>query len=183
MVLPETALPAYLDQLPADYVQSLREHAQQAGKDIVMGTVEREFHGGDFDYYNSVVRIPAGGGAASYRKRHLVAFGEYIPPGFKWILAVLKIPLSDFTAGPATQPPLEAAREKVLPLRIARLRDPVGQRRELRNFPGDSLGGQAPLRLPMTQTTALQSRMWSRSVPSSVLLSGPCRKSLCKMMV
>jgi len=108
VVLPETALPAYLDQLPADYVQSLREHAQQTGKDIVMGTVEREFHGGDFDYYNSVVRIPAGGGAASYRKRHLVAFGEYIPPGFKWILAVLKIPLSDFTAGPATQPPLEA---------------------------------------------------------------------------
>jgi len=73
-----------------------------------MGTVEREFHGGDFDYYNSVVRIPAGGGVASYRKHHLVAFGEYIPPGFKWILAVLKIPLSDFTAGPATQPPLEA---------------------------------------------------------------------------
>ena len=105
VVLPETALPAYLDQLPADYVTSLREHAQQTGKDIVMGTVEREFHGGDFDYYNSVVRIPAGGGVASYRKHHLVAFGEYIPPGFKWILAVLKIPLSDFTAGPATPYP------------------------------------------------------------------------------
>ncbi len=108
VVLPETALPAYLDQLPADYIQSLREHAQQAGKDIVMGTVEREFHGGDFDYYNSVVRIPAGGGAASYRKHHLVPFGEYIPPGFKWVLAVLRIPLSDFAAGPAVQPPLEA---------------------------------------------------------------------------
>jgi len=106
VVLPETALPAYLDQLPADYMQSLRDHALAQHQDIVMGTVEREPHGGQFDYYNSVVRIP--GGAPSYRKHHLVPFGEYIPPGFKWILAVLHIPMSDFSAGARTQPPMTA---------------------------------------------------------------------------
>jgi apolipoprotein N-acyltransferase len=54
------------------------------------------------------VRID-GGPMQSYRKRHLVPFGEYIPPGFRWILAVLKIPMSDFNAGDAGQPALAAA--------------------------------------------------------------------------
>jgi apolipoprotein N-acyltransferase len=38
-----------------------------------------------------------------------VPFGEYIPPGFKWILAVLKIPLTDFLPGAQRQPPVIAA--------------------------------------------------------------------------
>ena len=108
VVVPETALPAFLDQLPADYVQSLVEHGRAQGKEILLGTVEREFRGDDFSYYNSVVRL-APGKMPSYRKRHLVPFGEFIPPGFPWVLAVLKIPMSDFTSGEARQPPLEAA--------------------------------------------------------------------------
>ena len=108
VVIPETALPAFLDQLPADYVESLRQHAREAGKEILLGTVEREFRGQDFDYYNSVVRL-TGDKPESYRKRHLVPFGEFIPPGFGWILGVLHIPLSDFARGAPHQPPLRAA--------------------------------------------------------------------------
>jgi apolipoprotein N-acyltransferase len=107
VVLPETALPAFLDQLPAEYLESLREHARRTGKEILLGTVERERHGGESDYYNSVVVLPERPGGA-YRKRHLVPFGEYIPAGFKWVLAILKIPLSDFGRGPADPAPLEA---------------------------------------------------------------------------
>ena len=107
VVLPETALPAFLDQLPEDYLESFRAHARETGKSILMGTVEREFRGQDFDYYNSVVRVD-GAARGAYRKRHLVPFGEFIPPGFKWVLAVLKIPLSDFARGPAGQKPIEA---------------------------------------------------------------------------
>ena len=36
-------------------------------------------------------------------------FGEFIPPGFGWILAVLKIPMSDFARGAPDQAPLTAA--------------------------------------------------------------------------
>ncbi len=108
VVIPETALPAFLDQLPKEYVDSLREHAREAGKEILLGTVEREFEGEEFRYYNSVVRL-SGATAQSYRKRHLVPFGEFIPPGFRWVLAVLRIPLSDFSRGAASQPPLVAA--------------------------------------------------------------------------
>jgi apolipoprotein N-acyltransferase len=95
IVLPETALPAFLDELPPAYVEGMREHARRSGADILMGTVERDFRERGYDYYNSVVSLTTQG-QKSYRKRHLVPFGEYIPPGFKWILQVLHIPLSDF---------------------------------------------------------------------------------------
>lgn len=108
IVVPETALPAFLDQLPADYLDSLRQHAAQNGQDILLGTVERVYRGAEYDYYNSLVRV-TGTGLQSYRKRHLVPFGEYIPPGFQWVLAVLHIPMSDFSRGARRQAPLEAA--------------------------------------------------------------------------
>lgn len=108
VIIPETALPAFLDELPKDYLAGLLEHAREKGKEILLGTVERDHHGSDFLYYNSVVRL-APGKMPSYRKRHLVPFGEFIPPGFRFVLAVLKIPMSDFSAGPRAQPPLVAA--------------------------------------------------------------------------
>ncbi len=108
VVLPETALPAFLDQLPPEYLESLRDHARKEGKEILLGTVEREFHDTAYDYYNSVITL-TGSRRQSYRKRHLVPFGEFIPPGFKWVLSILHIPLSDFARGPAGQPPLEVA--------------------------------------------------------------------------
>lgn len=108
VIIPETALPAFLDELPKDYVASLVEHGREKNKEILIGTVERDRHGDDFLYYNSVVRL-APGTMPSYRKRHLVPFGEFIPPGFRFVLAVLKIPMSDFSAGTASQPALVAA--------------------------------------------------------------------------
>ncbi|HET9580209.1 MAG TPA: apolipoprotein N-acyltransferase [Usitatibacter sp.] len=108
VVIPETALPAFLDELPPDYLESLRAHAREANKDILLGTVERRFRGNDYEYFNSLVNITAAGGGA-YRKRHLVPFGEFIPTGFHWVLAILHIPLSDFSRGDASQPALTAA--------------------------------------------------------------------------
>ncbi len=106
VVLPETALPAFFDEIPADYMASIRDHAAATGKDILMGIVERESRPGGSDYYNSLARIT--GERQAYRKRHLVPFGEFIPPGFKFVLAVLHIPLSDFASGGKGQPPLDA---------------------------------------------------------------------------
>ena len=108
VVIPETALPAFLDQLPADYVESLLAHARETGKAILIGTAEREPHGGDFRYYNSLVNLTASP-PQSYRKRHLVPFGEYIPPGFRFVLQWLKIPMSDFSRGESAQPLVAAS--------------------------------------------------------------------------
>jgi apolipoprotein N-acyltransferase len=107
IVLPETALPAFLDRLPSGYLEALAEHARLEGRDILLGTVERRFAGERFEYFNSVVTRGASP-PQSYRKRHLVPFGEFIPPGFGFVLAVLKIPLTDFGRGDPNQPPLEA---------------------------------------------------------------------------
>ncbi len=107
VVLPETALPAFFDQLPPEYVQGLLEHARQTGKEILLGTVERDTSGLEEKYYNSVVRL-GGAGASTYRKHHLVVFGEFIPIGFGWVYAFLKIPLGDMARGAAHQPPIEA---------------------------------------------------------------------------
>lgn len=107
VLIPETALPAFLDQLPADYLESIRAHARSEGKEVLLGVVEREFRGDTFTYYNSVIHLTGTGG--TYRKHHLVPFGEFIPPGFGWVLAVLKIPLSDFSRGALGQAPIVAA--------------------------------------------------------------------------
>jgi apolipoprotein N-acyltransferase len=106
VVTPETALPAFFDQLPADYLETIREHARANGKDVLLGIVEREQRGDDAAYYNTLLRLT--GPRQAYRKRHLVPFGEYIPPGFRFVMAVLKIPLTDFGSGGRGQPPLEA---------------------------------------------------------------------------
>jgi apolipoprotein N-acyltransferase len=111
VVLPETALPAFFDQLPPAYLDSLREHAAKEGQEILLGTVEREFHGNTFEYFNSVVRLT--GTPQSYRKRHLVPFGEVFPPGSRWVLSILNMPLSDFGRGAAGQPPLDVAGTKL----------------------------------------------------------------------
>ena len=107
IVLPETALPLFFDQLPPDYVAGLLQHARETGKEILLGTVERERTATGDDYYNSVVRL-GGRGPASYRKRHLVVFGEFIPIGFKWVYAFLEIPLGDMARGAERQAPIEA---------------------------------------------------------------------------
>ena len=107
IVLPETALPAFLDRLPPGFLETLADHARREGRDILLGTVERRFAGERFEYFNSVVTRGASP-PQSYRKRHLVPFGEFIPPGFGFVLAVLKIPLTDFGRGEPGQPPLEA---------------------------------------------------------------------------
>jgi apolipoprotein N-acyltransferase len=89
-------------------MESLRDDARRDGKEILLGTVERDVQGGVYEYYNSLVRI-TGDRRESYRKRHLVPFGEFIPPGFGWVLNILHIPMSDFSRGARTQAPIEAA--------------------------------------------------------------------------
>src|SRR2546425_29573 len=118
IVLPESALPMFADEVPAEYVARLRGAAQQRGGDLLMGLFffEPRTAGEDEDhYFNSVVSVGTAP-AQVYRKRHLVPLGETIPakPVVGWFIRrVLHIPLADQTPGPAFQAPFEVAGERV----------------------------------------------------------------------
>jgi apolipoprotein N-acyltransferase len=108
VVLPETALPIELDAVDPAYFDALRG-GREAQSEVLLGAVSAE---GPGRYFNGAVAFGARA-RQDYRKSHLVPFGEFTPPGFRWTLALLSIPMSDFTPGPRRQPPMDLAGEKV----------------------------------------------------------------------
>jgi apolipoprotein N-acyltransferase len=107
-LLPETALPSFFNSLPPRYVEALNKAVRAHGGDLIAGTLlgERE------SYWNGAVSLGVSP-IQTYSKRHLVPFGEFIPPGFAWFMAHANIPMSSFSRGPAMQAPLEVAGRKV----------------------------------------------------------------------
>jgi len=108
ILLPETAIPAFIEQLPPSYIDELKGAAQRAGGDLVVGTVT----GDSGHYWNSAVSLGTSP-LQVYSKTHLVPFGEFIPPGFSWFMEFAHIPLSAFARGPAGQAPLAVAGQKL----------------------------------------------------------------------
>ena len=111
IVFPETALPLFLRDVPADYLESIADHARQNGGDALVGVPERLAGG---DYYNSVISLGTSPPQV-YRKTHLVPLGEFIPlrPILGWIVGVLAIPLQDFSRGSPDAQPLAVAGQRV----------------------------------------------------------------------
>ena len=111
IILPETALPLFLRDVPAAYLDALAEHARRNNGDVLIGVPERLPNG---DYYNSVVSVGSAKGQ-TYRKNHLVPFGEFIPlrPVLGELVSRLAIPLQDFSRGSIAQQPLAVAGEQV----------------------------------------------------------------------
>jgi apolipoprotein N-acyltransferase len=111
IILPETALPLFLEQVPRQYLDALAAHARANGGDILVGVPERQPDG---KYFNSLVSYGTAPTQA-YRKSHLVPFGEFIPlrPVLGWIVAALAIPLQDFSRGAENQRPLAVAGQRV----------------------------------------------------------------------
>lgn len=110
IVWPETAAPAYLDQLDKEYLPRLTTELAAHGAALVFGTIEREGNAA----YNSVVSID-GERRGVYRKRHLVPFGEYLPLStwLAWLLDYLHIPMSDFSEGRGATTPIFAAGQPI----------------------------------------------------------------------
>ena len=55
-------------------------------------------------YTNSVIGfMPSQAQIQRYDKHHLVPFGEFIPPLFRWFTNLMHIPLGDFNRGPLGQ--------------------------------------------------------------------------------
>ena len=107
-VLPETALPAFLGQVPPEYLDELKKLAERQHGDMLLGIAINDGR----QYANGAISLGQSP-PQRYSKSHLVPFGEFVPPGFAWFLAMANIPMSDFTAGAKTQAPLSIAGQKV----------------------------------------------------------------------
>ncbi|WP_420476741.1 apolipoprotein N-acyltransferase [Noviherbaspirillum sp. ST9] len=110
---PETAIPLLSTQLPPDYLQLLGDFSMRSKSHLVLGIPVSD---GPRLYANSVLGIaPDTTAMYRYDKHHLVPFGEFIPPGFRWFVEMMKIPLGDFSRGALLQPPFAVRDQWVLP--------------------------------------------------------------------
>ena len=113
VVAPETALPVLPFQLPEGYWDGLRDAMDRSNRAAVIGMpLGNEAQG----YSNSVVGLV--GGVAQplrYDKHHLVPFGEFIPPLFRWFTALMNIPLGDFNRGALGQASFAVQGQRLAP--------------------------------------------------------------------
>ena len=111
IVLPETAVPMLRHNMPENYLNVLHQHAKKNGGDILIGGFEKS----NGQYFNSVFSLGMAE-SQSYRKNHLVLFGEFIPlrPVLGWLInGVLKVPMSDLARGGDNQSVLHVAGQRV----------------------------------------------------------------------
>jgi apolipoprotein N-acyltransferase len=113
IALPETAVTVLPQYLPQGYLESLQTYAAQSNSHMLIGLPLSD---GPGQYANSAAGFaPSGGKAYRYDKHHLVPFGEFVPPGFRWFVDMMRIPLGDMTRGGAVQPAFAVKDQLVLP--------------------------------------------------------------------
>jgi apolipoprotein N-acyltransferase len=111
VVLPETAIPRFLDAVDPGYLREIARIAVERNADVLIGVPIRDPDG---RYFNSVISLGVSP-TQRYDKSHLVPFGEFVPPGLRWMVKTLSIPLSDFSSGPGNARPLAIAGQLVAP--------------------------------------------------------------------
>jgi apolipoprotein N-acyltransferase len=95
LVWPETAIPAfYFEVYPV--LEPFSAGLEAQGTELVTGIFD--YDPADGSMHNSIRHVPSG---ATYDKRQLVPFGEYLPlrRQMAWLHGLLDIPMSDLTPG------------------------------------------------------------------------------------
>jgi len=111
IVLPESAFPIPVNDLPDDLMRTLADPRARQGAALIFGAFIVE--PGE-RYFNSAIGLGADGSAPQrYSKRHLVPFGEFVPYGFHWFVALMNIPIGDQERGERYQPPMALAGEQI----------------------------------------------------------------------
>lgn len=113
VLAPETALPLLPQDLPPGYWSALRGRIAQTQTALLTGIPMGDYQQG---YTNSVVALSPGSDTIwRYDKHHLVPFGEFIPPLFKWFTRMMHIPLGDFNRGAVGQPSFVWKGQRIAP--------------------------------------------------------------------
>ena len=113
VALPESVFPVPLQLVPASYLQVFREFVQRNQAAVLFGVFLEEPRA---HYFNSAVAYsptaPPDAAALRYSKRHLVPFGEFIPPGFRWFVELMQMPIGDQQRGKSPAP-IELAGQRI----------------------------------------------------------------------
>jgi len=106
VVTPETAIPLLPQQLPIGYWPALHDALARSAHTAALIGMPLSADSGN--YSNSVIGLAGSNAPPSrpyrYDKHHLVPFGEFVPPLFRWFIDLMHIPLGDFQAGALAQP-------------------------------------------------------------------------------
>jgi apolipoprotein N-acyltransferase len=124
ILLPETAWIVPWPSTPPELSRRVLSAVRTSGATVALGLPLRAVARGDGPaaepgLTNSVLAFSAdpasadGVRTARYDKRHLVPFGEFVPPGFRWFVDLMRIPLGDFERGATSQPPLAIGDQRV----------------------------------------------------------------------
>jgi len=107
VVWPETAIPAFYDQVEDSFIAYLETELEKTGISLITGVPVLKKD--TWEYYNAVISL--GGEQAFYYKQHLVPYGEYLP--LRWLIGntldALAVPNADFSSGGTSQTLLQAA--------------------------------------------------------------------------
>ena len=121
VITPETALPLLPEQLPDGYLDTLTQRFTRPapGATQTAALIGIPLGNSQVGYTNSVIALKPSVGTATavyqYDKHHLVPFGEFVHPLFKWFLAMVNIPLSDFNRGDVSQPSFDWQGQRIAP--------------------------------------------------------------------
>ncbi len=98
VVTPESVIPFTRAELGERFWAELLQPFARPGRGLLIGMF---LGNSDEGFVNSVVGVSAEAPGAEYRygKRHLLPFGEFVPPGFRWFVDLMNIPLGDQARG------------------------------------------------------------------------------------
>lgn len=113
VLAPETAIPLLPQDIDPAYWRNLLHAIASGDAAVMLGLPLGSLADG---YTNSVAGwTPGALDFHRYDKHHLVPFGEFIPPLFRWFTNLMNIPLGDFNRGTLAQPPLLWGGQRIAP--------------------------------------------------------------------
>lgn len=169
VVWPETAVPLFSDGADS-YLEFMHRNMQLRQSALITGIpVRRHNSEGRRSFHNAIMVL--GHGQGEYLKQKLVPFGEYVPmqDWLRGLIEFFDLPMSDFSAGPAGQPPLLAQGYRIAPYICYEVVYPDFARRLAANsdilltISNDTWFGRSigPLQhMQMAQLRALESGRW-----------------------
>ena len=110
IIIPETAFPWPQNNLPTGLLNYLQNFSNLSASNILLGLIGEVPGKTGLQYTNRATGLSPNTAPYQFDKVHLVPFGEFIPPGFRWFVEAFRVPMSDFARGSSEQAPFSITR-------------------------------------------------------------------------